>query len=103
MLGNSAAQLPPVATPAPIPTAQPAPAAQAQLTQQHVIQAILAVNQAPGKGIDAVKALLGVFQVPTVTAIKPEHFGYAIKAAQAAVAAPTLADVPAAMKAALGQ
>lgn len=81
-LGNSAAQLPPVATPAPIPAAAPAPVvAPAGPSQQDVIKAFVALGQKPGKGIDAVKALLVPYGVTTVTAIKPEHFAHAIQAA----------------------
>lgn len=86
MLGNSAAQLPPVAMAAPV--AAPIPAvtqAPAALSQQDVIKAFVTLGQTPGKGIDAVKALLVPYGVATVTAIKPEHFAHAVAAVKQAL------------------
>lgn len=86
MLGNSAAQLPPVAMAAPV--AAPIPAvtqAPAALSQQDVIKAFVTLGQTPGKGIDAVKALLVPYGVATVTAIKPEHFAHAVAAVKTAL------------------
>ncbi len=86
-LGNSAAQLPPAATPAPValPPAAPAPVAAAGPTQQDVIKAFVVLGQTPGKGIDAIKSLLAPYGVTTVTAIKPEHFAHAIAAVKQAL------------------
>jgi hypothetical protein len=88
--GVSAAQLPPS------PMAQPAaivPQIQAQplatvavVGQKQLIEAFTALGSAPGKGPDAIRAVLAKFNVATVTAIPVEQYANAVAACKQVLA-----------------
>jgi hypothetical protein len=78
--GVSAAQLPPspMAQPLAIAPQQVQQLQPAVVGQKQLIEAFTALGSAPGKGPDAIRAVLAKFNVATVTAIPAEQYANAV-------------------------
>jgi hypothetical protein len=85
--GASAAQLPPSPMAQPVAQVQQLqPAASAVVGQKQLIEAFTALGSAPGKGPDAIRAVLAKFNVATVTAIPAEQYANAVAACKQVLA-----------------
>jgi hypothetical protein len=84
--GVSAASLPPSPTPQPVAQVQQIQAQPVVVGQKQLIEAFTALGSAPGKGPDAIRAVLAQFGAATVTAIPVEQYANAVAACKKVLA-----------------